>query len=72
MVPQQSTWGRFCVSQEAFQRILKAHKVFSAFVDIVQAFGHRLADAQHYKWSGCHVCASDDLATTSQKTCYGE
>lgn len=50
---------------------METHKVFDSFIDVVQAFGHKIADTNHYRWSGCHVCLPDDFESDEQGSHYG-
>ena len=50
---------------------MEAHTVFDSFMDVVQAFGHKIADTYHYRWSGCHIYVPDCPEPEDQGDCYG-
>ncbi len=61
-IPQQFSWGRFCVSQATFEAILDAHGVFSPFLSLLDAYGIKIAeDGCCGKGSRMHVAYNPDL-----------
>ncbi|KAI9785127.1 MAG: hypothetical protein M1839_000765 [Geoglossum umbratile] len=73
IIRQEYSWGRFKITWETFQMILKFQNVFTPFLDFVQAFGFKV-DEDHKIWDGYHASFSGGLKVgvgyTRYELCY--
>lgn len=49
LVQQESSWGRFCITQESFERILSFHRVFPPFLDFIYAYGVKFDEDNRFR-----------------------
>jgi hypothetical protein len=55
LIPQEYSWGRFCITDAAFQMLIKSATVFAEFLDIVAAYGVKSSEDERvfYGWRSC-------------------
>jgi hypothetical protein len=44
LIPQRFSWGQLQITKEAFETLFTRHRIFSAFLNVVQEFGSRVRD----------------------------
>lgn len=57
LIPQEYSWGRFCITDAAFQVLIKSAAVFDEFLDVVAAYGVKSSEDERvfYGWRSCAV-----------------
>jgi hypothetical protein len=71
IIAQPFSWGRFSLTESAFRKVVTSLRVFTPFINLVQAFGQKLSDEERFQDTVYEVVRGDPTLADEQPVYFG-